>query len=455
MNRSRAVALVACLLTGWLGSGFPGSGVARGAEAPEVLVPLNPGQRMRREHLAAAHRDAEAIRARRTALPPARPGLHDYRCIFHAHAQDSFHTGGKLEEMLADARKAGVDAIFLGSHYRPPVDFMDTWRGMRDGVLFIPGSEVRGFLVHPMASILPKMDSPVGEFLAAVNERGGLAFLSHIEERPEHSMENLQGLEIYNRHYDAKRDMAGVIALAMSLTGPKELAELQDLVRLYPDEVLATQVQRDDIYLEKWDRETARGRRLTGVAANDCHHNQVYVMRMVSTNEVGLGIIVDKEKELKKISASLRPGILEMVKGHQPGDLLASVDVDPYYRSFRDSSTHLFAAELTEPALRQALRDGHAYVSHDWMCDPTGFVFEAGERWMGDVVPWGQALKLHARAPAPCHFDLFAGGAKVAEAEGREFEFAVPRAGVYRIEASLVLDGERRPWIYSNPVYVQ
>ena len=39
-------------------------------------------------------------------------------------------------------------------------------------------------------------------------------------------------------------------------------------------------------------------------------------------------------------------------------------------------STHIIAPELTEAALRDALRAGHAYVSHDWMCDPSGFRFE-------------------------------------------------------------------------------
>ena len=176
---------------------------------------------------------------------------------------------------------------------------------------------------------------------------------------------------------------------------------MQDLVRLYPDEVLAAQVIRDEIYLEKWDRETAQGRRLTGVAANDCHHNQVFIMRMVSTNEVGVGTAVDKEKDLKKINASVRPGIVEMVKGHMPGDLIASVDLDPYYRSFRDSSTHLLASELSEPALRQAIREGRAYVSHDWMCDPTGFEFGAGDVGMGQEVAFKPELLIHAHTTAP------------------------------------------------------
>src|SRR5438034_2113958 len=114
--------------------------------------------RLTLERLAAVHADVERLRARRIDIPP-RPGRTDYRCILHAHAEDSAHTGGTLPEMLADAKKAGVHAILLTDHYRPPSDFIDgRWRGLKEGVLFIPGSETNGFLVYPITSILKRMD---------------------------------------------------------------------------------------------------------------------------------------------------------------------------------------------------------------------------------------------------------------------------------------------------------
>ena len=74
--------------------------------------------------------------------------------------------------------------------------------------------------------------------------------------------------------------------------------------------------------------------------------------------------------------AAVRTGIRDLTKGHMAGDVLARLDFDPYYRSFRNVSTHILSPELTETALRAALRAGRAYVSHDWICDPTGFQFE-------------------------------------------------------------------------------
>src|SRR5262245_48102465 len=95
-------------------------------------------ERLALERLAAVQEDVEKLRSQRVDLP-THPTLNDYRCILHAHAEDSTHTGGTLREMLTDAKKAGVHAILLTDHYRPPTDFIDgRWRGLKDGVLFIP-----------------------------------------------------------------------------------------------------------------------------------------------------------------------------------------------------------------------------------------------------------------------------------------------------------------------------
>lgn len=408
---------------------------------------------MQRGQLVATHAAVVALDKLRRELPPL-PGLRDFRCIFHAHAEDSTHTGGTRPEMLADAKRARVSAIFLSDHYRPPRDFMDSWRGLTNGVLFIPGSEVRGFLVHPTNSIRTRMDAPVPEFVAAATAGEGLALLSHIEERPDHPMAGLTGLEIYNRHYDAKRDFLGVLALAMRLTDPVELAELTDLLKLYPDELLAAQVEYPAAYLEKWDAET-RTRRLVGVAANDCHHNQVFVVKVMDANTVRLGTLVDKDESMRVITAALRPGVRQLTEGRQPGELAARLDFDPYHRAFRDVSTHVFATELTEPTLRAAVKAGHAYVSHDWMADPTGFTCQAGAAMMGDEVRRETGLTLTARFPLPCHIRLFRDGKEVAKAQGDTFEYSLDMAGVYRLEAWLEIGGEERPWIYANPIYVR
>jgi len=387
--------------------------------------------------------------------------LNDYRTILHAHAEDSAHTGGTRTEMLADAKRAGVHAILLTDHYRPPQDFVaDSWRGLREGVLFLPGSEDRGFLIYPTRSIIGRMKDTTPAFIETVHSDGGLIFLSHIEERPDHSMEGLDGMEISNRHADAKVDRAGIVALLLKLTDPASLRELEESLRLYPDELYAAQGRYPADYLAKWDAET-KTRRLTGVAANDCHHNQVLIVKMVDAETVRVGTNVDTDDQMRLISAALRPGIRAMTKRHNPGDVLARLDIDPYHRSFRNMSTHILAGKLNETDVRGALRDGHAYVSHDWMCDPTGSLFElisaaSGPRnLMGDEVKLAPGDRLVAQFPVSCHIRLLSGGRLIAEGSADHLEHEINAPGVYRIEGWLEVGGEERPWLYSNPIYVR
>jgi len=109
----------------------------------------------------------------------------------HAHAEDSAHTDGTRPELLKD---------FIN----------DSWRGMREGVLFIPGAESEGFLVYPQRSIIQahinKSFKSRDEYIRLVKEsvgqdRGDI-FLSHVEEKSDWDTSQLNGLEIYNIHSD-------------------------------------------------------------------------------------------------------------------------------------------------------------------------------------------------------------------------------------------------------------
>lgn len=415
--------------------------------------------RLQLARLKAVHEDVLKLQAQRRTLP-ALEGMIDYRCIMHSHGEDSTHTGGTLPEMLAEAKKVGVNCILLSDHFRPPRDFIDgRWRGMKEGVLFIPGSEIRGFLIHPMKSILNRMDLKTPEFVETVRADEGMIFLSHIEERKDHSLEGLTGLEIYNRHYDAKRDMGSLVAVAMMLTDPKQLEQLHEAIKLYPNELFSFQCDYPTVYLQKWDEGT-RTRRLTGVAANDCHHNQIMVVKMVDEKTAILGTNVDQDKDMRKISVDLRPGLKELMKGKKPGDIIARADVDPYAVSFRNSATHILAPKLDEASIRAALEAGHAYVSHDWMCDAAGFQFTvhdaAGKSLglMGDEVKLSEGNKLQAKLPVAGYVRLIHHGKEISRAENvTDFEYLVKEPGAYRLEVWLRLDGEYRPWIYANPIY--
>lgn len=432
-------------------------------EVPATGLKRSSLQRLEMERLRQTNQDVAKLQKfrRELALPP---GQQDFRTIFHAHADDSDHTGGTLPELIREAKTSGIRAIFLSDHYRPPRDFFSEQRsGLVDGVLLIPGSEWAGFLIHPTRSVMDKMKSPASELLEAVRAEGGFAYLSHVEERTDHSMEQLDGQEIYNRHYDAIADRKGFLQLFLALTSPTSLQEFQEKVRLYPDETFAFQSEYPKLYLKKFDTELLK-KRLTGVAANDCHHNMVMIIKKNDENSVLIGTIVDRDDQMRKITVSQSPSLKVMLEGKPSGEILGRIDLDPYHRSFANSSTHLFARDLTDRSLREALSRGRAYVSHDWICNPTGFWVDVRDEksqhlgMIGDEFSIRETGKLHfhVQIPAKGWIRLIRNGHLLSEIQNvADADFEVTEPGIYRVEVFQVLDGEARGWIYANPIYVR
>ncbi|MBI1764407.1 MAG: histidinol phosphatase [Acidobacteria bacterium] len=414
-------------------------------------------QRLQPERLRAVH-EARLQFERQRRPVKYKTGLNDYRAILHAHAEDATHTGGTRPEMLAAAQRDGIKIILLTDHVRPPRDFInDSWRGLREGVLFIPGAEAEGFLVYPQASIMQTPWKTRDEYIGLVTQNGGNMFLSHVEERPDWPTDKLDGLEIYNHHTDIKDEGEFMSWLLKALADPPRLRMLQDALRDYPQEVMAAQQDYLAAIIAKWDRDLLT-HRATGIAANDCHHNQVFTVKAISNTELEITLFPD---EKRRVNVNQAPQIAELLAGNQPGEQIAKLDFDPYERSMRYVSTHILTRALNEASVRQALHQGHAYVAHDWLCDATGFVFAAeqlGKRkplaLQGDDVAWRKNLQLRVETPLPALLKLYRNGQVVQETRGAALTYAVREPGVYRVEAWLEVDGEQRPWIYANPIRI-
>lgn len=424
-------------------------------------------ERLNPERLRAVNADKLRIQKQRHAVS-LQTGFGDYKAILHAHAEDSAHTGGTRPELLAAAKRVGVKIVMLTDHVRPPKDFIaDSWRGLREGVLFIPGAESEGFLVYPQRSIIAahinKSFKSRDEYIRLVKEgfqklggkdRGNI-FLSHVEEKGDWDTSQLDGLEIYNIHSDLLDEAEFVRWLQGAFTNPDRLKQLETGLAEFPAEVFGALQDYLPAIIAKWDRDLA-SHRLTGVAANDCHHNQVFTVKAAADDSIEIIAFPDPPR---KITTAQVPRIAEMLKDRKPGDVIARLDFDPYERSMTFVATHVLLKDLNESAVRQALRQGHAFVAHDWLCDATGFAFIA-ERSnkrvgvMGDEVKLEKGLKLRLAAPVAGTIKLFRNGQIIQEANTDKLDFAVTEAGVYRAEVWLTLDGEQRPWIYSNPIRV-
>lgn len=454
--RSSLLAFVAALS---LNCPLPAYGFKPFAQKPKPGRKYTTLERLRPERLRAVHEDRLRYQRERKTVA-LQTGYQGFRSILHAHAEDSAHTGGTRPELLAAAKQTGVKIVMLSDHVRPPRDFInDSWRGLRDGVLFIPGAESEGFLVYPQHSIIAahinKTFKSRDEYIRLVKEGGGNIFLSHVEEKDDWATGELDGLEIYNHHTDFEDEGEFVKWLRGSFTNPDRLKEIEQALAEYPMEVFGSSQDYLEQIIAKWDRDLL-DHRLTGVSANDCHHNQVFTIKAAGPDAIEINIIGDPPR---RVTVGQAPRIAEMLKGKKDGDVIAKLDFDPYERSLSYVTTHILTNELSEKAVRGALKQSHAYVAHDWLCDATGFAFVVernGKRAgvMGDEVKLTKGLRLRLAAPVAGSIKLFRDGKAIREVKSDKLDVDVNDAGVYRAEVWLELDGEARPWIYSNAIRI-
>jgi len=319
-------------------------------------------------------------------------------------------------------------------------------------VRLIPGAETKGFLAYPKRSIQDEKSDGPQQFSDLVRGTDGLIFLCHLEERMDWEINGLTGSEIYNTHADFKDEPNFMSALR----SPLNLMGLGAAVKQYPQEVFGALLDYPADYLKRYDQLCQKSR-LTGVSANDAHHNQAFRAKLLDDGTIQLEDALGEK--LAKLDPGKIPALKLLIGNKKPGDLVFELDLDPYARSFHHVSTHLLLEELSEAQIWQALQAGRAYVAFDWIADPTGFVFRAdrGEStWpMGSEVPFAADLRLKAEAPLEGTFKLVRDGEVVLEQNTAAIDVPLDKPGNYRVEVWQKLAGEPRPWILSNPIYVR
>ncbi len=411
----------------------------------DALAKLEP------KKLAAVHQAVEALRAE--WKPVARIGPYrEHRANLHVHSHWSHDSRGTIDEIVAAAKATGTSVLMFNEHPAEHYDFFkEGHQGIKEGVLLIPGAESQGFLAFPTLSLRGvKPDTPQ-EFSDLVRGRGGLMFVSHLEERMDWNVRGVTGVEIYNTHADFKDEKKMLAALR----NPLWLLQATEMFRKYPQESFSALQDYPADYLKRWDELCATAPH-TGVSANDAHQNVGLIIRW------GVGDKARIEDALGKLLIELDvaslPGSDELRKGKQVGDVLLRLLLDPYENSLRHVGTHLLLTELTEKAVREALEAGRAFVAFDWLANSTGFDFAAvadtQRHEMGSQLVMTRGLALRGQAPLSVHWRLVRNGKVVEESAGRTLSFPVVEPGNYRAEAWLDISGERMLWILSNPLYI-
>ncbi|HEV8000795.1 MAG TPA: hypothetical protein VGP63_13000 [Planctomycetaceae bacterium] len=420
--------------------------VTRGASRGDAVDRLKP------EYLKALHAAIEGLKQDRQAvsLPSA---FTDYRGAMHVHSGLSHDSRSPLSEVIAGAKKAGLRFIMFTEHPVPGHDyFKEGHHGLVDGVLLIPGAELTGLQAYPMGSVPEGPKDPQAQ-VDAVLKTHGQVFLCHLEERMDWDLKGLTGSEIYNLHADFK-DETRLIKSMRNLTG---LLNMLPASRNYPQETMASLMDYPADYLRRYDQ-LCENAHLTGIAANDAHHNNAIKGTVLADGRMQLVDALGKKlaKIDPKILVALKPFLPANL---HPGDTCVLLDLDPYERSFGHVSTHLLLPELTEPAVRAALNAGRAYVSFEWIADPSGFNFQAVRGKdvyeMGSEVALTPGIKVRSASPLPARFRLIRNGKEVHTALGRSYEHPVEAPGNYRLEVWVNLANTPEVWILSNPIYIR
>lgn len=382
----------------------------------------------RRYRLGRLNAAIDGLNARRTAEAPGETHA-DYRGVVHVHSLLGGHSIGGFDEIVEAAKANGLAFVVMTEHPARHIDTAGaTLRGVRDGVLFVGGSELNPahedrLLVIPgtETAALSAAQTSTQDTLDRAKRDGRLVFIAYPEQIRSWELDGFDGIEVYNLYTNTKRINYGLLFFDGLWS-----------YWSYPHLLFATFYERPSDNLKKWDEltTTTRGRKVVAIAGNDAHAN------------VGLSL-----QDLT-------------------GEPLLRVRLDPYERSFRVVRTHVLiekAAALNAETLSSALAGGHCYIAFDLFGDATGFRFAAengaDKKTMGDEIALAGGVRLSVAAPVPARIVIFRDGAPFHAAnETTETTLVVEQRGVYRVEVYLDQLGASfrdRPWIISNPIYVR
>jgi len=344
-------------------------------------------------------------------------GLRDFRVAFHCHSHLSHDSKVPFDEIAAAAGKLGFNAVVLNDHYEP-LNIARSPHGFWDGILFLPGVEIRpdplpggasdkgSLLVFGIENDFPQ-DRKRVDLMPELAAAGAIVTAGHCEDFQGYDRYPLEAFEVYNLHAQFKE--ASRIGVALSF------------LFLFADPFFESQVWPSRSVLATYDRLLSTGKRLAPLAGHDAHAN----VRLFGTWGPTLGT---------------------------------------YPEMLRLFSNHVLAAELESGSLLEAVRRGRVYLSFDFLGDPAGFAMTYGEELeagrppaiLGDEAPWRPESLLQVRLPRNGQIQVLRDGSRWQEARGDLFSAALPGPGVYRVEVKRPDRwGRSKLWIVTAPIYVK
>lgn len=343
-----------------------------------------------------------------------RLGLFEYRVVLHVHSRYSDGTG-TVDEIVADARRAGVDVLWLTDHdTRRAVD--NPGPGYYGHLLMLVGAEVTPPTNHCLVLgevDLPSPQDPLQTVIDRVRDQGGLTFIAHPDDPgsptarlpsyrwDDRTADGFTGLEVWNHLSDWSRTVRNIPTGIWAAWHPfRRLAAHPDTLAL-------------------WDA-LGQQRRVVGLGGVDVHAAHVGVWP-------------------------------------------ARLTIFPYRTAFRGIRTHVYTPEplpqdwhLAQAMLMEAIGRGRVAVVNARVGEELGFRLwaehsSAAPAALGDELDWAQGYRLKGLSPVPARWEIWQNGARVGEQEGTLLEWPVTAAGVWRV---VLRRGKGSDvWIYSNALY--
>jgi hypothetical protein len=350
--------------------------------------------------------------------------LNDYNGVVHFHSQYSFDGRIHLSKIISATEKCGIDFLMLTDHNHLRARD-DGWEGWNGNVLLIVGEEISPRFNHYLAFNINEVvdnpedanDIPPQSYINKVNAAGGFGIIAH----PDHegaklfhvkhypwtdwSVDGYSGISIWDFMTDWQSSLKGYLPSFFSyffpaffLRGPRQIT------------------------LDRWD--------------------------LLNQNKKIFGIgELDNHASLKKVC-----GI--------------TIEAFPFERAFKFIHTHVLTEEPFSQnsqkdinLLFSSLRHGRCYAAMEYFHNSRGFHFSIThnnkEHFMGDSFIVLNRAELSVAVPKTALIRIIKNGHLICEEIKKDLLLTIDEPGLYRVEAFIKTYGKFRPWIFSNPIFIQ
>lgn len=324
----------------------------------------------------------------------APPPFRDLRGTVHVHSKAGGHSLGTYREIIASAKQADFNYIFLTEHPK------------EDSLLVQPSDPE---LVIIYGTEQEREDS--GRTLASDNSEVRILAYSDGLKVPE----DVTGIEIFNMFESAKSSQNAFEWINW-------IYHQFTYEDLFPFHLLKFEEDR----FRAWDRATSR-RHLAGFGGNDAHQNLGVILQTTAGDR-----LVDLEVDPYLSSFQFLTNHLFVPYGQE---LTEQLVID----ALQKGCSYVAFERIADPT-------GFSFHA----------VWQNQAYPMGTDVPVGSDLVF--QSPVPSTFRLIRMGAVHEELEGTHFVFRAEESGTYRLEVYPVSPPpllETIPWIISNPIYVK